>query len=260
MNSHTRQGASPAQGENGAPRDNIGNGAFRRRVVLIAGDYVVFAGVEDDAHHFELRLDHDGVRIIACQAQAVRHPWSVCPGAVARLGEVIGTPLSSRPRIEGFNPNQHCTHLYDLARFAIAQAARGGRRSYDVSLPDGPERQTCIELRRNGCPVLAWELNGEGKPIAERVLAADPVPDDVQEMRLVLRRALSVAQIRRPGFEINRWGGEAARRTADQHAMRGVCYAFQPPQIADGHSMTNFCDSSFSPDRLLESFHLDHPG
>ena len=117
-----------------------GEGVYRRAIRLATTEPgVVRAELEDDYHHFRCTLTHaDGV-IAGCEGEAVRHPWTTCPGAMGLLRSLVGTALDARStailgRVRG---NEHCTHLVDLAGLAIAHAHAGrATREYELTIPD----------------------------------------------------------------------------------------------------------------------------
>ena len=43
----------------------------------------VWGGLEDDFHHFEVTLHHDGAHVTGIEMHAVRWPWATCPDAGA---------------------------------------------------------------------------------------------------------------------------------------------------------------------------------
>jgi hypothetical protein len=137
--------------------------AYRRKTIAEAGQFETVAAIEDDFHHFAVRLRHDGSRVTELTGEAVRFPWSTCPGAVAKLDELIGAPLFPTPADPGPRPPiaEQCTHLFDIAKFAIAQSARaqsgqGRRRQYDIVIPDPDGGSTTGDLSRDGVHLLHW--------------------------------------------------------------------------------------------------------
>src|SRR5262249_35262282 len=61
--------------------------AYRRKSIAIAGEFETVAAMEDDFHHFTVRLRHDGERVTGISGETIRFPWSVCPGAAIKLDE-----------------------------------------------------------------------------------------------------------------------------------------------------------------------------
>ncbi len=235
------------------------NGIFRRRVVAEAGPGTVWSAVEDDLHHFEIELEHDGRLVTAARGNPVRVPWTTCPGAVERLRDLVGQPLSGK--VPG-DPRQACTHLFDLARVAMAQALRGGNRVYDIAIPDRVEGRYTAELRRDGVLLLTWSLHDSivtapadlaGADLEKAVrwpseILGDP---DLLEAALVLRRGIFVSNVRTPERAQFR-GGSQLERAADQPSMLGVCYTYQPEQASHGLAVPKWIDFTDRPGDLAQ--------
>ncbi len=243
-------------------------GSYRRRIRLTStAPGTVEAGLEDDFHHFEVTLRHDGARVVDVDARAVRWPWSTCPAAAGPLRALIGMPLSPRCLAVGEHTDPHAnyTHMFDLAGLAVAHAARGlpthavSRRQYDAAVPFGAVdgAPTQVELRRNGEPVLVWTLQGRGivdPPAfagapwhggffrwADRKLSIEDA-----EAAIVLRRSCEIGMGR--GMDLD------AIERADELGdfMNGVCYTMQPVVMnAAVRNKGTIRDFSETPDELL---------
>ena len=144
---------------------------FRRRILIstrhtpgaggAGGAGEARAALEDDFHHFRVRMAHEGGRVRHIQGWGVRHPYTTCPLAAGELSRLVdmrlGPIATSVARIT--DPREQCTHLMDLAGLAIAAAARSiVSRRYDISVPRRSDGYTCATLDRDGIPLLAWEL------------------------------------------------------------------------------------------------------
>jgi hypothetical protein len=213
---------------------------YRRKSIAVAGEFETTAAMEDDFHHFAVRLRHDGTHVTEVTGEAVRFPWSTCPGAVAILDRLIGTPI--RPSAADPGPKthvtEHCTHLYDVAKFAIAQSARGGRRQYDIVIPDPVNGCTEGDLSRDGVHLLHWtvqnrivgtptELAGhnlEGRAMWPEGYVADA---DALEAALMLRRALVIFRGRMPEVP-------TIKRADQVPGGFGTCFAYQPENASSG--------------------------
>jgi hypothetical protein len=219
-------------------------GTYRRAITVEAIDATSATGaLEDDFHHFVVRLRHDGAVVTALGSEAVRHPWTTCPGADARLGHLVGMPLDARSTTvaDHDDPHAHCTHVFDLVGLVVAHAwrhARGGaaRRRYDVVVPDrDADDRTTMQLHRDGEPLLRWDVD------RDRILGPDPwtgVPlrggflrwaestldTELAEAVIVARRATFISQGREHPYETGVVASEAGQRP-------GVCHSFQPAQI-----------------------------
>lgn len=180
---------------------------FRRRIRLVTTEPgVVVADIEDDFHRFRVTLGHDATNITSVDAEALRVPWSTCPGAVVPLRALVGAPLtlSIAALSEHADPNANCTHMFDLAALAIAHAARGGvRRQYDAEVPVHRDEAAQCRLWRDGELVLTFEAQGR-KLLSPAPYTDGPwkrgfmrwaettlEPDDA-EAAIVLRRAINI--------------------------------------------------------------------
>lgn len=212
-------------------------GEYRRRIVLEAGEWSIGAALEDDFHHFELRVRHDGRSVTGITSEAKRTPWSTCPSASALLTGLVGTALSSDvlTSLAGLNPRTQCTHQFDLALLAIAQGARGGCRRFDATVSDEVGGRRHASLAVDGTTVLDWMLEGsivktgsvmQGVNLRsldmQSLAASDPA---TAEAVSVLRRAVMVASGRGIDFDLYDDMSQFAER------MAGACYAFQPERI-----------------------------
>lgn len=219
------------------------SGALHRRVLLEAHAGHVTAALEDDFHHFAVRLEHDGQRVTSVEGQALRSPWASCPGAGAQLAALAGCELSVRPAVVAghIDSYQQCTHQYDLALMALAQAVRGGRRDYLAVVADPVAGRRTALLECDGRIVLEWMLEGAmvvaGTALAGANLrkldmavlgAGDP---DLAQAVSLLRRTVMVAGGRGVDFD-----GVATLEVFEH--MTGACYAFQPARQAEGKRNT----------------------
>ncbi|HUF85367.1 MAG TPA: DUF2889 domain-containing protein [Acidimicrobiia bacterium] len=250
------------------------DGSYRRRIRLVSPEPgVVEGGLEDDFHHFEVTLHHDGERVLDVDASSVRWPWTTCPAAAGPLRALAGMALSERCLAVGehTDPKANCTHMFDLAGLAVAHAARGGeRRQYDAEVPFGAVAKagSVVRLWRDGELALEWTFEGRQlgagtgtvRPIVDPPSFADApwkggffqwadttLPVEEAEAAIVLRRACEIGLGR--GMDLD--GVDRADELAD--LMRGVCYTMQPAVI--GTSLRNkgtIRDFSSSPDALLD--------
>ena len=257
--------ASPAVTGASDP-DTIPHGSYHRRFVVIPEDGRVRAGMEDENHRMEMTVFHDGTCVTDIQAETVRIPWNLCPGAPDKLRELIGVPLQRMNRSTGHNAKEHCTHLFDLMRLAMARAAINTPVQYDVAIPDRIDKKTRAELKRDGKFVMAWDAHGYTvtgpDPFTGHALLGAPVwpeglDDDTLEAALILRRVFLVATARepiaagtrsKPAVEIDFPAMlKAGKRT-------GYCFSFQADrvdQITSNYNWRYFADHR---DDLLAGF------
>ena len=239
------------------------SGSYRRRIRLVAlSPTAVHAALEDDFHHFEVTLHHDGERVRDVDARSVRWPWTTCPSAAGPLRELAGMELSTRCLAVGghADPRANCTHMFDLAGLAVAHAARGiERRQYDAEVPLGTEGGArTVRLWRDGEPLLEWTIEG-GRVEAPAPFDEAPwrggffrwaeatFPDvDDSEAAIVLRRSCEIGGGR--GMDL-----DAFERASElDELMSGVCYTMQRG-IAE-HGLRNrgaIRDFDPDPDALL---------
>jgi hypothetical protein len=233
-------------------------GTFRRRIVLHAADRRSIAAVEDDFHHFRVELEHDGEKVTAVRSEGVRPPWDLCASAGERLREFIGVPIAATPTIdpERVDYHWHCTHQYDLACLAIAQAARGGRRQYDIAVPDDHRPPRPVRLLRDGEPCLDLALDGSVVTAPPRYAGLDlrrvggwsafGLDADTHEALRVLRRGVMVSGGR--GIDLDAFDDNSS----GFEQMTGACFVFQPVNMGKARryqgNSRNFSDR---PDDLL---------
>jgi hypothetical protein len=229
----------------GAPVVRRGDPArpYRRLIRLVRRDAgTVWGGLEDDFHHFEVTLHHDGERVVDVSLASLRWPWATCPGAGDNLVRLAGMDLSDRctavARVT--DPRQQCTHQFDLAGLCVAHAARGtDRREYEVALDVEGDRLR-PRLWRDGVLTHEWTLSG---PEFGRVLVdpppftaapwkggfirwADETLDPLDaEAAIVLRRACDIGMGR--GMDLEEI--DVALELAG--IMTGVCWSMQPEQM-----------------------------
>ncbi len=216
-------------------------GPYRRRIRMTAtGPGVVEGALEDDFHHFEVTLRHDGRRVAGVEARSRRWPWSTCPDAAAHLRPLEGMELSPRCTAvaQVADPRMNCTHQFDLAGLCVSHAARGiERRQYDAELPPTVDGVTRPRLWRDGDVLLEWTLStrdGRAKLVESPPYDEGPWrggffrwadehldPDD-GEAAIVLRRACEIGMGRGMDLEAYDVAGELGPM------MAGGCYTMQP--------------------------------
>jgi hypothetical protein len=213
--------------------------------MVVAAPGVVEGGLEDDFHHFTVRLQHDDAVVTAVEATAHRWPWTTCPDAAGPLHGLEGMELSPRCLAVGEHgdPRLHCTHMFDLAGLCVAHAARGGdvgtARQYDVEVPSSALRgePTRVRCWRDGELVHEWTLDGWRCTAPEPYASApwrggflrwadESFASDDAEGAIVLRRACDIGLGR--GLDLD----AVDRADEMRDRMAGVCFTMQPPQIA----------------------------
>jgi hypothetical protein len=220
---------------------------YRRRVVLAARGYAACGALEDDIHHVRVTVRHDGARITEAVGEAVRLPWSTCPGSEAGIASLVGTELAAATRglKSAYRADTHCTHMFDLAQLVIAQAARGdGAVDYlaTVDVPDVGEMHA--EITRDGVTVITWDVERYTQP-------AMPTDDAITEAAFVLRRAVWLAPISSMRFDEYETVGPTG-------LPPGTCWTAQPERIevAFRHrgSQRHYGAAPDGPDAMLAGF------
>jgi hypothetical protein len=197
--------------------------------------------MEDNFHHFAVRLRHEGGKVLSVDAMSRRTPWSTCGAASTKLQELVGQNLVSRSSAIGdmLNMRMQCTHMFDLAGLALAAAANGvAHRVYRATvtlrqpLPvkGGPHTGECVAgLCRDGEEVLHWVVQDQAivSPEPRSLLRGfrawtETLPIREAEDALVLRRAVDVSG----GLSVD-LDGIASPLELD---MPAVCHSYQPDQ------------------------------
>jgi hypothetical protein len=240
-----------------------GVGYWRRIRIAAEGDATVVANMEDDFHRFRVTLRHDGERVVSLKGEAIRYPWSACPGADALLRRFEGLELfGSSTTLAGHdNPKSHCTHMFDLAALAIPHArARRDRRQYDAFVPDFVDRKSTPTLWRDGEKLLEWHTDRgtitgptpfEGVSMTSGFVrwAEGALDVETLEAAMVLRRAWDIGRAR--GRDLDHME-TAAELTP--FLPPAPCFTFQPDVVDRSKRMKGTArDFSADPDQLLRS-------
>ncbi|MGZ4690182.1 MAG: DUF2889 domain-containing protein [Acidimicrobiia bacterium] len=215
---------------------------YRRRIRLLRLDAgSVWGGLEDDFHHFEVTLHHDGGHVTALEMEALRWPWATCPDAGRSLQALVGMALSDRCTAVASvtDPRMNCTHQFDLAGLCVSHAVRGTEsRQYDIELPPPHDGTVTTRLWRDGELTLEWQL-AVGSTRTRELVSPPPfteapwrggfmkwadatLPPEEAEAAIVLRRSCDIGMGR--GMDL-----EAIPVSLDLAGiMTGICYSMQP--------------------------------
>lgn len=144
------------------PDPEYGRHVCHRAVRLTNFEGATIGELEDSVHAIRCRVEHDGEKVTAINAEFVRQPMSTCGGAMGQLETLVGTPLSTtltQYYADG-RARLHCTHGYDLVWWTIAHANRAETvRRYDIATPDHPPGQEVeVSLKVNGVPTVSWRV------------------------------------------------------------------------------------------------------
>jgi hypothetical protein len=203
-------------------------GAYRRAIRIRARPGWVCSEMEDDVHHFRVRLQHaDGV-VLSADGEAIRAPWAVCPGALAPLRALSGQRLELIRRLDSSHRFEHCLHLFDLVLLATDHACDTAfERLYQIEA-DHDVAPPRITLWRDGEKRLSWRIDGaiirescyDGMKLSEMTARLETVEADAREEALVLRRASLISFVRNIDLD--------AAEGSKSFATVANCYAKQP--------------------------------
>jgi len=222
---------------------------------MVAHDGEVRASLEDDYHHFRVKVRHDGKVVTGVESESVRFPWAGCAVAGDDWSKFVGAPLEVRSSAIAryVEMRLYCTHMYELAGLAMSLAARKlPRRRYDMTAPYGTRRSEPAFLLRDGVEVLRWETDGftvqSPEPFVGVVLrqgyagwAEKNLDDDIGESALVLRRAVLISS------------GRGQNLDAMPHSKNhGGCYTTQPERAPTAYRVIgSTMDFENRPEELL---------
>ncbi len=215
------------------PMQKRTGGRFLRSIRVEATATSGRAELEDEFHRFSADIEHDGRIVTAVNGHSIRYPWTTCPGATAPLKRLVGMQLNVAPDAvyRHTDGRFQCTHLFETAALAIAQASRGaGVRAYEMSVRDPDDITREAKLSCNGETVLVWALEGETVRSQDRfnamtfreigAWAAEHGTDALTEPALLLRRAGRLAMGRQIDVD--------ALPDATSLGRPGICHSFQP--------------------------------
>lgn len=243
------------------PNPAYGTGVFRRRIRLSNDGNRVVAELEDCNHGFALTLTHNGQSVTAITAQAIRFPFNTCPDAVTALQGFVGCPLTATAAEirQQVRPERNCTHLYDLAILAMAQASRPQRsRQYDVTVPDEADGVLTVEVSRDGILLHSWQIRNRiiiaparlaGKPMMKgfyQWATAEFAGDDLEAAE-VLQRGFFVSHTRRLDLKHS-----VGRPASGDHMPDGSCYSYNRGVVEKAFQASdNVRDFTDTPELLL---------
>lgn len=219
----------------GAENPHYGSGVFRRKVRLSSDGSSVRAELEDYAHGFRLRIDHDGSHVTAVTSEALRIPMTTCTETDRPLQQLVGCPLAVgwdefRHRLP---PAANCTHLQDLAWWSLAHTRRTCPvYEYEIAVTDEAEAPSECSAWRNGELVIRLHAR-MGTVVAPEPIAGNSMmrgfsawafnhfPAEDHEAAVVLQRGYFVAQARRHGRQV-----DEDFRVVDFVSMHNACYSY----------------------------------
>ncbi len=198
--------------------------------------------MEDNFHHFGVRISHrDGV-VTDVTAATRRAPWSTCGSAALKLRSLIGCDVVSRASDVGrlLEMRQHCTHMFDLAGLALAAIANAtAHRVYEATVTMRHPKPAYRRPHTGRCTAVLWRDQTEVlRWIVDDNLIVDPTPErsllggfrawsetlllDDGEAATVLRRAVDVSG----GLSID----VDSIKSPLELNMPSVCHSYQPDE------------------------------
>lgn len=218
-----------------------GTGRYRRLLRFSRLPGAVLATVDDTHHAMWLLIRHDGLRISDIAAAISRGPATTCGGAAAGLRALIGEPLASDPQVisAALTTTSNCTHLADLATWAMRSAATNGQgvTTFAITVDDDDGAPYGLEIARDGQPIHSWEATGYAV-IAPAALAGMPLmrgfmararthfSGDVLEAAIMLQRGVFVARGRR--HLVDAGPPVPLKAAAD---MKNACYSYSGDRL-----------------------------
>jgi hypothetical protein len=241
---------------------NYGQGTFRRRIKLENCKDQLLAELEDCNHGFRLHLFHDNNIITAIEVETLRYPLSTCRNAGQPLQVLVGCKLTANigQILKYARPRDNCTHLFDLASLAIAQATRDEKyRIYDIEIPDSTESSSDLLIRKNGDIIHHWQARDHnlrspetlsGKPLMRGfyLWAFKHFQGEELEAALALQKGYFVSRARHIDLDAS-----AGMPASGDKYMLGACYTYSPAIVVDAVREANSVrDFSHCPEQLLK--------
>lgn len=201
---------------------------FRRVIDIVLHGNVdsgeVRAALEDDYHHFRVRLVLHNQKVAEAHAEALRTPYTLCKESVSQIAEICNTPILqvAHDITRATDARLQCTHQLDLAGLALATASRElQHQRYAIEVPRHEAGFTQPRLWRNGVEILHWEVQDNiitsPSPFCDRPLiqgmaawAIANLDRETAEAAMVLRRCtlISLGRLRNLDLETHAhdWG------------------------------------------------------
>jgi hypothetical protein len=233
-----------------SPTPDYGRGAYRRRIDLRVEPGSVRARLFDDFHDMNLALEHDGDRVTHMTGRISRAPFTTCPGAPAELKTIVGLALMTPRRLlyGAGRPQRNCTHLFDLAAFAVFCASAGpGDRVLDFVVTDLSPAGGLVEARVDGNVMHGWHVAHEesiqepASYLGRSLFGGFSAWAEAQfqgfelELALHLQKVVFVARGRRYLL-----AATASGSIRDEPERVGACYTFSYPQFSDAEANSDY--------------------
>ncbi|MBP8232158.1 MAG: DUF2889 domain-containing protein [Rhizorhabdus sp.] len=224
----------------------FGTGIYRRRLRFAAWSGGVAAQVSDTHHGYWLDLRHNRHQITAIEAAFLRAPTYACAGAAAGLEALVGVPLDEPAQdiLTRLPAQANCTHLGDLALWAIAHIGRSA--FWDIEIPDQSHHPVWITIAADGRQIHRWQILDHGITAPEH-LSGRPL------MRGFARwahaafdgDALLAATMLQRGIFVARGRQHIVDRLpltplADAAGMEGMCWAYSGDRLTSAHGTIGY--------------------
>jgi hypothetical protein len=215
---------------------------LHRKIYIESRPNLVTARIMDCVHDFSIVMAHDGNVITALEPSANRTPWSTCSGALEQFQALLGAPLEGESG-KSIDKGMQCTHLFDLARLAMANAKIIGTLIFDVHVGNGTKSgEIEAYVLRNGAEILRWTIANQ------KVISPGPFEGHVLQGATIWPPEVNDAEIRTAALLIRRAllvflgtnSSRDARFAADLPFMAGACFTFQPANMAESERPANF--------------------
>lgn len=229
---------------------DYGTGCFRRlvRTFRVPGRVLVTL---DDTHHSMWLLMHqlDG-HISKVEACVTRGPATSCGTSALALDKLQGLPVNGDMAAfrERLPPSLNCTHLMDMARWALRNAAGqlALKREVLIEIPDEAGAPVWIKVERDGTVVHRWSVQDHqviapdhlaGKPMMKGFLswARENFRDEDLDLAIMLQRGVFVARGRRHLVDLS-----PPVPLSAAPAMRGACHSYSPPHFDTATSIVGY--------------------
>ena len=223
---------------------DFGEGFARRIIRLETRDaHTVDGHLVDNYHEMRCQLRHNGGSVTGIDGALLRFPTTCCPGSPAGLHQLVGLDLSTPMVVlyESGRVRRNCTHLFDLAAFAMTHALRTVRsRTYVATVPDEATAPVEVAVACDGVAMHRWMVRN-GHIVAPVELAGRPLiqgfgkwsaaafAGDALEAAKLLSRTCILATIRPFRPETG-----AGRSLDEKSPLAGACYAYAHHRIGTG--------------------------
>lgn len=243
-----------------------GHGIFRRVVSICPRSGSVLATIDDTHHAMWMLIEHDDEVVRSIEGGLSRGPANTCPAAASGLRELVGHRLNEKPRSTLLPTLENCTHLTDLAIWALQNARVREQVVYEVAVPDQTTEPVWISIARNGRRIHRWLIK-DHRVVEPKQHAGEPLMGGFAvwarasfsglalEAAQMLQRGVFVARGRRNMVDLAPIPLRAAKN------MAGACFSYAPNQLKAAHSqigyVRDFTDGvtkASPPDYILKRF------